>query len=296
MTVREARGQAADALSQLGSARLDADVILKWILGVDETHLLFHGETELTQVQQQRLHEAVCHRQRGLAVCYITGQKEFYGLDFDVTRDVLPPKSDTELLVENTLAAVRQRLGCLSAGDQVALCDMCAGSGCVGVSVMSELEREGSVSLVLADISEAALRVAKHNAMRLLRQPALQHVSFVQSDLFDGIPGAMRFDVVVSNPPYIPRDEALWLLADGRGEPLLALAGDEAVGGDGLDVTRCLVSQAASHLKTGGQLILETGDGQAGAVRQLFEQSGFGCVSVSRDLAGKMRNVQGTLI
>ena len=326
MTIAEARTRAAGDLAHSGSGRLDADVLLKWILGVDETYLLFHADTPLTQEQQRQLEEAVARRKTGLAVCYITGKKEFWGLDFDVTRDVLPPKSDTELLVENTLAAVRRRLACLSAGEQVALCDVGAGTGCVGVSVMSDLERLGqaaAVSLVMLDVSEAALHVAKGNATRLLRPSTLCHVSFLQSDLFEALPTAVRFDVIASNPPYISRDETSRLLADGRGEPMLALCGDEdrrgaaaqgdgesqaraegkqemtrracVAPGDGLDVTRRLVRGAVGRLKMGGTLILETGEDQAGVVEQLLVGAGFAHVEVSRDLAGKLRNVQGRL-
>ena len=304
MTIGQARAAAARVLSPLGTGQLDADVLLKWILGVDQTHLLFHSDDHLSEQEEARLEDAVVQRLRGIEVCYITGHKEFYGLDFILSDAVMPPKSDTELLVDNTIAAVAERLADVNRGEQVTVCDMCCGSGCVGVALLRTIDErftgDPHVSLVMADISDEILRIARGNAKRLLDSETFERVTFIQSDLFASFPPSMHFDVIAANPPYIPYDEAVFLLLDGRGEPMVALCGDEmqrggVVRGDGLDVMRRLTRAACNHLKPGGALIVEVGDGQAMAVRQLLVEEGFAAVNITRDLADTPRNVSGRL-
>ena len=304
MTIREARAKTAASLSPLGSGQLDADVLLKWILGVDQTRLLFYADTQLTARQEAQLSDAVVSRSAGLELCYITGHKEFYALDFALSRAVLPPKPDTELLVDNTIDLVQKRITSLPQGEQVVLCDMCCGTGCVGLSVLHTLcQRMGCVppvELVLVDVMDEAIAVARDNTRRLLDSAMLRRVTFIQSDLFESLPQAMRFDVIAANPPYIPFDEAKSLLADGRGEPLVALCGDDRRGakvtpGDGLDITRRLVRSSVVRLKSGGALVLETGEDQVTEVQKMMVKAGFAGVEVTRDLASKPRNVKGWL-
>ena len=295
MTVAAVRQQLAAAFRAVSpSPQLDADCILQHVLNCDKTQLLLRRADMLTAPQLAAVRAAADRRKTGLPIAYITGHKEFFGYDFLVTPAVLIPKPDTELLVELALQAVH-----LLAGENArSVCDMCAGSGCVGVSLLCALSDSGAVAppltLTFSDSSAEALAVARQNADRLLPPAALGQVRFVQSDLFARF--SQTFDLIVANPPYVPHDEALSLLQDGRGEPLLALDGDVAEDGtiesrDGLSLIRRLVPQAYARLVSGGALLMETGEYNAEAAAALCQTAGFCDVVIERDLSGQLRVV-----
>lgn len=275
---------------------LDINCILCSILNVDKTYLLTHSQNELTETQLENLASAVSKRRTGLPIAYITGVKEFYGREFCVTPAVLIPKPDTEILVERAAEIV------LQSGRAVKLCDMCAGSGCVGLSVFLAVKEKQQTdlckieSVCLADISEAALEIAKLNAKRLLRDEDKARFSFIKTDLFAEITDT--FDLICTNPPYIPHGEAAALLEDGRSEPLLALDGDANVdetiseSGDGLAVIRRLVPAAFKRLNGGGTLLMECGEYNAQKAADLCREAGFSSVRIHKDLAGQMRLVE----
>ena len=338
MTIYATRKEIASTLSPTSpTPQLDADCILQWVLQCDKTQLLLRRNDVLTDTQIAAVQEAVAKRKTGFPIAYITGTKEFY-----VTPAVLIPKPDTELLVEQTIAAVRQKMTA-NASDvdsrnhrAISVCDMCAGSGCVGISVVKFLadsadsadrmynaddtdgadKTDSVLKLTLVDICEDALAVAKKNAERLLaldsteeknsntgkshlRVSALsaRDILFVQSNLFARVP--QSFDIIVSNPPYVPHTEARGLLQDGRSEPLLALDGDVTADGDwsgtedGLALIRRLIPQAYAHLNDDGVLLMETGEYNAEETAKLFFQAGFQNVRIERDLSGQLRNVIG---
>ena len=275
---------------------LDINCILCSILNVDKTYLLTHFQNELTETQLENLASAVSKRRTGLPIAYITGVKEFYGREFCVTPAVLIPKPDTEILVERAAEIV------LQSGRAVKLCDMCAGSGCVGLSVFLAVKEKQQTdlckieSVCLADISTAALEIAKLNAKRLLHDEDKARFSFIKTDLFAGITGT--FDLICTNPPYIPHGEAASLLEDGRNEPLLALDGDAhadgtvSESGDGLAVIRRLVPAAFKRLNGGGTLLMECGEYNAQKAADLCREAGFSSVRIHKDLAGQMRLVE----
>jgi release factor glutamine methyltransferase len=288
MDIRSARRETISQLVSSPTPALDTDVILEYITGKSKSYFISHCDDMLTGQQLAALHDAVSLRQTGLPVAYITGHREFYGLDFCVTRDVLIPKPDTELMVEHVLAYLSGRSGIRAA-------DVCTGSGCIGVSVMHE--SHSLASLAMTDISAAALDIARKNAARLLTPEQNSAVSFVQGDLLDAVPADAVFDLVLSNPPYIPSDEVTELLKDGRSEPRLALDGDPAHAaenrGDGLAVVRRLIPQAYRHLSQGGMLMIETGEYNEEAAAELMKNAGFAQVTPYRDLAGLLRLTTG---
>ena len=275
---------------------LDINCILCSILNVDKTYLLTHSQNELTETQLEDFTAAVRKRRTGLPIAYITGVKEFYGRDFCVSPAVLIPKPDTEILVERAAEIVLQSV------QAVKLCDMCAGSGCIGLSVFLAVKENPQTdlckieSVCLADISEAALEIAKLNAKRLLHDEDKARFSFIKTDLFAEITGT--FDLICTNPPYIPHGEAAALLEDGRSEPLLALDGDADTdgtvlqSGDGLAVIRRLVPAALEHLNGGGTLLTECGEYNAQKAADLCREAGFCSVRIHKDLAGQMRLVE----
>ena len=305
--------------SQAETASLDVDLIISHFTGRERTWILFHRDFELDGETEKKIGAAVERRKTGLPVAYITNHKEFYGLDFYVNPSVLIPKPDTEVLVDFAVDEILDKYPA-SFSKNLPLyiplvCDMCAGSGCVGLSVLKELEKrfssqnricgdetilkaENFPKIVLADLSLDALEVAKKNAQALLSGGLQRRVRFVQSNLFEQIP--FVFDVIVTNPPYVPHSQSVELLTDGRSEPLLALDGDVDENGnpsgsdDGLALIRRLVPECYAHLSKNGVLLMETGEYNAEATAELFKKAGFRNVHIELDLSEKMRDVIGT--
>ena len=320
MTVQEARKFGFDSLEKTSpSAQLDSDVLLGAVSGFSKTDLIFKREHELSCEEEEKFVSYIAARKTGLPVAYITGHKEFYGYDFFVTPDVLIPKPDTELLVEKALEVVREKCGLSLDGNSSAnknalrqklrlltVCDMCTGSGCVGISLLLEcakfLPKEKLPLVVLADISSSALEIARQNAEELLSAKSasaslLERVRFVRTNLFEAVSGT--FDLIVTNPPYIPSKEAHDLLKDGRSEPILALDGDVSISGDptgqedGLGIMRNLVPQAVDHLSPDGVLIAEAGEYNAEMTEYIFRSAGLKDTKIFRDLNGDLRDIFG---
>ena len=323
MTIQDAKLYGKQNLPSSPTPVLDTEVLLQHITGFDKTHLLLNRDFELTAEQESLFKKAIGKRKTGFPVAYITGHKEFFGLDFYVTPDVLIPKPDTELLVELALDALEDKFRTYEDGQNQygnfipTICDMCTGSGCVGLSIAKTLpDKQFSISLV--DISEKALEVAKMNAKNLFAKKNPPHelaknsdygkndtnpnfsrltLNFIRSNLFENIPHS--FDLIVTNPPYVPHKESLELLRDGRREPLLALDGDVSETGDfsntndGLALIRRLVPQCYEHLNRNGVLIMETGEYNAEETAELFTQAGFRSVKIEYDMNEMMRDVMG---
>ena len=300
VTIEQIRREAFFALKGVSpSARLDADVIIAAVLRKSREYVLFHREQIVSKPDAEAIKAAIKERASGVPVAYITGTKEFFGRDFAVNKDVLIPKPDTELLVEVSLERLLERsyksIGALK------VCDMCCGSGCVGISIALEAAPFFPVELTLSDVSLPALSVAKKNAASLIekRAPSLSNpisVSFAQSDLFKDFSPSASFDLIASNPPYVPHEMALSLLEDGRSEPLLALDGDgdEDGSSDGLSLTRRLIQQASSRLKARGVLAVESGEYNIFQAADVFSDCAFQDVRVFNDLSNLPRVICGT--
>jgi release factor glutamine methyltransferase len=258
----------------VASPRLDAEVLLSHILGIDRIHLYVNFDQPLEVHELASFREAVKKRALRQPVAYIIGTKEFMGLTFAVTPAVLIPRPDTEILVENAL-------GRLSGLDEPRVLDIGTGSGAIIVSLLAKLPAARGVGV---DISAEALAVAKANADRL---GAGERLELKQGDLFAPVAGRV-FDAIVSNPPYIAEGELAGLEAELRYEPRVSLAG----GADGLDFYRRLVSGGAALLKAGGFMALEVGAGQAAAVAAMATSaSGLTVAEIAKDYAGIERVV-----
>ncbi|WP_433930845.1 peptide chain release factor N(5)-glutamine methyltransferase [Sorangium cellulosum] len=280
-TIRRVITWASGDLKKRGasSARLDAELLLGKVLGLDRVGLLIDAERPLDKAELAAYRELHQRRRAGEPVAYLLGVREFYGRPFRVDPRVLIPRPDTEILVEVGLA--RTRRVALAAR----VLDLCTGSGCVAVSLACE-RPTGRVLGV--DISDAALAVARENALRL----GAVNAGFLRSDLFAGVPPGLRFDLITANPPYIPDEDVGALQIDIRGyEPHLALAG----GADGLDVTRRIVAEAPAWLAPSGVLAMEVEAGKAAAVAGLFAAAGFTEVARNLDYGGHERVVSGVL-
>jgi len=262
--------QLADALTlPPREARLEAQILFAHGLGVNRAWLIGHDRDLLTPTQTSTVEALLNRRLAGEPVAYLLGEREFYGRIFQVTPDVLIPRPETELLVEQALER-------LPPGAARNVLEVGVGSGAVAVSLA--LERP-SCRVAAVDISASALHVARANAGALGA-----NVECLASDGYVAL-GTRRFHLIASNPPYIAAADPHLSQGDLRFEPLHALA----AGGDGLDLIRRLIAAAPAHLEPGGWLLLEHGCDQAAAVRRLLREAGFHAVYSATDLAGHER-------
>lgn len=312
MTLQKLKSQIIKELSQVSpSAKLDAEVLLSYSLGFSKTELLLKRDYEIPQDKEAWLNDASARRAKGLPIAYITGHKEFYGYDFIVSPAVLIPKPDTEILVERAVDVILSMMD--ARGENLlTVCDMCTGSGCIAIAVAKTLLEDERVppeqlpKFTLADISEPALDIARRNAAALLSEHGslvMSRFNFVRTNLFDAISEAIKYDVILSNPPYIPHTMVDELLKDGRSEPRLALDGDITLEGDracemngqakddGLEIIRNMIPQAQSHLAPRGTILMETGEYNAEATAALATEAGFN-TDIHRDLEGQLRVVE----
>ncbi len=253
------------------NARLEAEWLLCAATGLDRVGLYLNHDKPLNRDELARYRRMVARRGRREPLQHILGSQEFCGLEFRVTPDVLIPRHDTETLVEEALGRTPQARTALDIG---------TGSGCIAVSLALRLPH---ARVTAVDISEAALEVAHHNA-----QANNVAVEFLHGSLLEPVAGR-QFDLIVSNPPYIPRAVIETLEPEVRdGDPRLALDG----GIDGLDLYRCLIPDAVGHLNPGGWLLVEVGQGQAREVAALFgDAAGYDGVVTARDPGGIERVV-----
>ena len=230
---------------------------------------------------EDRVEELTRRRLSGEPVAYIIGEWEFYGLPLDISREVLIPRSDTEVLAERAILLTR------AAGDGARVLDLCAGSGCVGLAVAANAP---DCRVVLADLSEGALRICKQNVRR---NQLNARVTCVQADAMTApAPALWDFDVIACNPPYIPSGDIENLDISVRDyEPHMALDGGE----DGLDFYRFIAAKWKSALRLGGTLIFEVGIGQAPQVEEILARNGFEDIKTTADTQGIWRVVEGTI-
>jgi len=254
------------ALDQTTS-RIEIQCLLQHVLGVQRAYLLAHPEQILSEAQQGALDALLQRRLRGEPIAHLLGEREFFGLNLKVTPATLIPRPDTELIVELALNRISQAQPCR-------VLDMGTGSGAIALAIA---KNKPNAEAVAVDASQDALAVAIENAGRL----GIANVRFMQSDWFSALDG-QRFELIVSNPPYIAAGDLHLSQGDLRFEPLSALAS----GADGLDDIRRIISAAPQYLTSNGWLLLEHGYDQAGLVRDLLTQRGFVEVFSEKDIAG----------
>lgn len=275
MTYREliSLGEKVLEMAGIADVKTDAWLLLEMVCKIDRNFYYMHMDEDISEEELREYEIAVKKRAEHIPLQYIIGETEFMGLKFKVNSSVLVPRQDTETLVEEALKVVSPGMKVL---------DMCTGSGCIIVSILHNVSK---VEGYAVDISKQALNVAKENAK-------LNEVSvlFERSDLFDNVTGT--FDVIVSNPPYIPTEEIEKLMPEVKAfEPMEALDGKE----DGLYFYRRIVKKCGDYLNPGGHILFEIGYDQGEAVSALLKASGFAMVKVIKDLSGNDRVVTGVL-
>lgn len=313
MVYKEVYRAGAARLVEAGieEAELDARLLLEFVCGTDRNTLLVHGDREVSPKEYGRYEALVTARAAHTPLQHLTGEQEFMGLTFLVNDKVLVPRQDTEVLVEEALKNLH---------DGMRILDLCTGSGCI---LLSLLQYSNDCVGVGVDLSVEALAVARENYARLRKERPEMQAVFLDGDLFGALDGwtasgsseaalgsgeavagsvetapggreagSPRFDIIVSNPPYIETEAIGTLMPEVREhEPMMALDG----GADGLSFYRRIVQGAGAYLNRGGMLFFEIGCGQAGSVSRLMEQAGFREIEVVKDFAGLDRVVYGSL-
>ena len=267
--------------------RLDAEILLCHLLQVDKSYLFTHYGDDLQDEPCQGYFDLMDRRASGEPVQYITGIQDFMGLTFKVNESVLIPRQDTETLAEAAEEELMRRKQPLGGFDVL---DLCCGSGAIGIALASRVGKQKKMKVVASDISREALAVAEENASL---NGVKGKVQFVESDLFAAFPkdrkgkGKRRFDLILSNPPYIPSEVLPTLQREIREhEPMLALDG----GPKGLDFYARILEEAPDFLKPGGMVILEMGYDQGDGLAALAEEKGgYSLPHIIKDLAGKER-------
>jgi release factor glutamine methyltransferase len=272
-------GAALASAARLLGTRLDAELLLAHVLDADRASVVARDDRVLTPEEQGDFENLVARRLAGEPLAYLTGTKEFWSLELEVTPAVLVPRPETELLVEWGL----ELLSVLAVPeDEVSILDLGTGSGAIALAIAKERPH---LRVVATDVSAAALEVARGNARRL----GLGNVEFRRGDLFAplGPDDHGQFDLILSNPPYIALGDPH--LADLKFEPALALSS----GADGLDALRAIVAGAQVFLKPDGWLVLEHGSQQAAALHELMDDEAYVDIVTRRDLAGLERATSG---
>ena len=270
--VKDIVAQAKKKLDACGivESRIDSWLLAESVLGVSRQDLFLEPEKSISEEQAQKYFEAISERSEHIPLQYITGRQQFMDFGFIVNEDVLIPRPETELLVEKVTSYIKKRY--------VKVLDMCTGSGCIAVSI-DRMCANADVTAV--DISEKALKVAGENNVNNQGR-----VTFVQSDLFENI--NETYDVIVSNPPYIPTSDIDTLMEEVREhEPHLALDGSA----DGLKFYREICTNAVNYLNKNGKIFLEIGYDQGQTVPELLRENGFSDIQVLKDLSGNDRMV-----
>ena len=279
MTYRECYEKGCHILNEAGieESTLDARLLLEAVCGTDRNDLLAHGEQPVMSQAEEKYLNWIRQRAEHIPLQQLTGEQDFMGLTFSVNEHVLIPRQDTEILVEEVLKELHDRMRIL---------DMCTGSGCI---LLSLLHYSNDCEGLGVDLSAEALEVAGQNVLKVLTPEKAEHAHFLQSDLFEKVEG--KFEIIVSNPPYIASAEVEKLMPEVRDhEPRMALDGTE----DGLHFYRRIIKEAGKHLVNSGMLFFEIGYDQGQAVSELMRTQGYREVQVVQDYAGLDRVVLGT--
>ena len=267
--------------NNIEDATLKVRLTLANLLDVYKEYLMMHDDVEVAPLICDTYFLCVDELAKGKPVQYIIKKQEFYGYDFYINENVLIPQPDTELLVEETLSLIKKEIEEREKNEEITLLDLCTGSGIIGESICKKMNEEGKNIIVsLSDISRDALDVAEINSKRLEI-----NVNIIESDLFENINS--KYDVIVSNPPYIKTDVIGTLSKEVQNEPLIALDG----GKDGLFFYRRIISKSKNFLNDNGLLLLEIGYDQKDEVMKIFKEEGFENIYSKKDYSGNDRIV-----
>lgn len=275
MNIKELINYGKKVLNQnnIEDANIISKLLAEYILQIDRTQLVINEQSEIKEEDKHRYYLALIEIVQGMPIQYITNKQEFMKLEFYVDENVLIPQPDTEVLVEEVIDIGKKF------DTKIKVLDICTGSGCIGISIAKSIER---ANVVMSDISHKALEIAKNNYEKNIINGSTGE--FIESDMFEKI--EEKFDIIVSNPPYIESQTIQRLSEEVKKEPHIALDG----GKDGLDFYRILISEAYKYLNEDGYLCMEIGYNQRDEVINLIEKNGnYKDTYCKKDLAGNDR-------
>lgn len=320
MTVEQVYKQCLNIIGKTSDTpSLDARIIIQDVLNFDSSAFILKSHDNVTPQDECTILEMAQKRAKKMPVAYIVGHRGFFEDDFIVNQDTLIPRADTEILVETALKVIANNIVAnqtVANDDSIKNCskphhcanmsrtakpdelktqklkilDLCCGTGCIGISVAKIIKRNNpslDIELTLADISNGALQVCQNNAIKILSSTKISW-RVVQTDLFENLKN-MKFNLILSNPPYIKSNIIPTLEEQVQQEPKLALDG----GQDGLDIIRKIVAQAPSFMENNGHLIMEIGFDEKEDVKEMFSNAGFVYIDAKKDLGNRDRVVFG---
>lgn len=274
MTIKEGiqKGVISLKMENIDTPKMKARLIMQFVLQKDRQYIVVHDGEELTQRQEEKYKQAIDQVKQGIPLEHLTHQREFMKLTFFVDENVLIPRQDTEKLVEVVIELAKTK-------NKVKILDLCTGSGAIGISLAKYLPNS---EITASDISHEAIQIAKKNA---IHNEVENQITFIESNLWENIPKE-KYDIIVSNPPYIKREVIQKLEKQVRKEPIIALDG----GWDGLTFYRKIIHEAKEYLKFQGYLCLEIGYDQKEEVTELFQsQKNYGAPVCYQDYGGNNR-------
>jgi release factor glutamine methyltransferase len=266
------------SLSKIENPQLEARILLAFASGVKQTRIIGYPEDKLDNSIISNLEKIMARRKTGEPIAYITGVKEFWSLDFNVTKETLIPRPDSETIVQSVLDTITNHM------DHISILDLGTGSGCLLLALLSELPKAIGVGI---DISSRSCKIAKKNAKELGLN---NRAKFYQGNWMEGIHD--QFDIIVTNPPYVAEPDMEFLDREIRlFEPHLALSG----GPDGVAAYRLIAKESITRLKTAGILVVEIGINQAQSIRDIFVQNGLKIIKTQRDFSNIDRCILATV-
>lgn len=274
MTIKEGiqKGVISLKMENIDTPKMKARLIMQFVLQKDRQYIVVHDGEELTQRQEEKYKQAIDQLKQGIPLEHLTHQREFMKLTFFVDENVLIPRQDTEKLVEVVIELAKTK-------NKVKILDLCTGSGAIGISLAKYLPNS---EITASDISHEAIQIAKKNA---IHNEVENQITFIESNLWENIPKE-KYDIIVSNPPYIKREVIQKLEKQVRKEPIIALDG----GWDGLTFYRKIIHEAKEYLKFQGYLCLEIGYDQKEEVTEIFQsQKNYGTPVCYQDYGGNNR-------
>ena len=276
MNIKEIRKIAIENLikSNIEDANTKISILLQYLLSMSKTEIMLHENMELDETQKEEIFKRVEEIIEGKPIQYITHHQEFMGLDFYVDENVLIPQPDTEILVEEALHMINRK------NENIRILDLCTGSGAIAVSIENYALDRNIIKIYASDICAEALEIARKNAILNNEET---NIRFIKSNMFENIND--KFDIIVSNPPYIETQTIANLSKEVQNEPHIALDGGE----DGLDFYRIIAKEAKKHLNRNGWILLEIGYNQKESVSNLLQEEKYENITCIKDLNGNDR-------
>ena len=293
MTLENCLRQGINTLqsNNVSDADFDAFALLEYVTGVSKSDFFFKKSEKISDSCYERYIELIERRSKRVPLQHITNRQNFFGYDFYVDSNVLIPRQDTEVLIEKILEVIEANFNVEISSD-ISILDMCTGSGCIAITIYKELIKRGfNIDATAVDLSKDALAVTEKNVENLVGIKALNNTfHIIESDMFSNINNNRSYDIIVSNPPYIPTRDIEKLEPEVRDyDPIMALDGDT----DGLRFYRRIIEESSNYLNNNGFIAFEIGYNQGDDVKSLLEEKGYKDIHIYKDLGGLDRVIIG---